>query len=129
MLPKNCPAFAILFLIGSSIALDTTIPYPCGVNIHFTNPTTQQEQVLDYMQQAGFKFVRTDLTWASVEQQQGVYDFSNFDPLVSATYQRGMGVLYVLDYGNPLYTGNNGSPDAQRYSRVLCTCSRGSVSA
>jgi hypothetical protein len=54
---------------------------------------------------AGVSFIRNDLTWASVETEAGVYDFvgSGFDELVDTCETLGLRILFILDYGNPLY--------------------------
>lgn len=73
-----------------------------GVNIHFT----RDDAVLDQIQAVGIRAVRMDFSWAGIESTAGVYSFSNQDALVAACEARGLGVLAILDYGNPLYTGS-----------------------
>ncbi len=77
-----------------------------GANIHFTTDDT----ALNVIQSAGFKWVRMDLVWDGVEKQPGVYDFSAYDSLLSATNSRGLKLHLILDYGNPLYTGSATAP-------------------
>lgn len=72
-----------------------------GAAIHFT----RDDRALDALKNAGFAWVRTDLTWESVERQPGVYDFSAFDALLDAVAARSMRAILILDYGNPLYGG------------------------
>jgi hypothetical protein len=67
-----------------------------GVNIHFV----QDDRALDLAASAGFSFVRTDLVWARVEKQ-GRYDFTPFDCLMRSLEARGLGALWILDYGHP----------------------------
>ena len=71
-----------------------------GVNIHFIRPDTK---LLDLAKRAGFGFVRMDLFWPMVEKSASQYDFSEYDLLMRALEERGMGALFILDYGNPLY--------------------------
>ncbi|MDP2914152.1 MAG: cellulase family glycosylhydrolase [Candidatus Aminicenantes bacterium] len=71
-----------------------------GVNIHFIRPETK---LLDLAKRAGFGFVRMDLFWPMVEKSASQYDFSEYDLLMRALEERGMGALFILDYGNPLY--------------------------
>jgi len=54
---------------------------------------------------AGVRLLRNDLEWAAVEQTPGGYDFATtgFDALADAAAQNGMRMLFILDYGNPLY--------------------------
>jgi len=76
------------------------IPETCGVNIHFT---AGHERDLDLIRQAGFRWVRMDMTWAAIERQRGRYDWSAYDALTRDLRNRGLGALYILDYSNPLY--------------------------
>eukprot|EP01045_Picozoa_sp_COSAG04_P028565 COSAG04_NODE_4468_length_2070_cov_3.061780_1_plen_125_part_10 len=46
-----------------------------GVNTHNAFPMTERE--LDLLQSAGFRWIRTDVMWASIEQQRGVYTFTH----------------------------------------------------
>jgi hypothetical protein len=71
-----------------------------GVNIHFIRPDTR---LLDLAKSAGFGFIRMDLFWPMVEKSASQYDFSEYDLLMRALEERGMGALFILDYGNPLY--------------------------
>jgi hypothetical protein len=59
---------------------------------------------------AGFTWVRTDLTWRDLEPQPGVYDFARFDQIVAAAEALGMKTLFILDYGNAFYTGGSRAP-------------------
>lgn len=80
-----------------------TIPDCVGVNIHFTG--AQREQV-DMIADAGFRFIRMDFHWASIEKKKGEYDFEAYDELVDSLARRGIRALFILDYGNPLYDDN-----------------------
>lgn len=77
-----------------------TIPDCLGVNIHFSGAPAKD---LDAIQAAGFRFVRMDVRWETVESQKGVYDFKAYDELTDATAARGIRILYILCYGNKLY--------------------------
>jgi hypothetical protein len=87
-----------------------------GVNIH----SLQDDRALDLAQDAGFSFVRTDLTWAKLEKQEG-YDFSPFDVLLHSLEARGMGVLWVLAYGHPAHGGPSpqSAQDIAAYARYV----------
>ncbi|MGI6418377.1 MAG: cellulase family glycosylhydrolase [Thermoguttaceae bacterium] len=76
------------------------IPAGVGVNIHFTRG---HEQDLDLIAAAGFRFVRMDFGWESIERQQGQYDWSAYDELTANLEKRGLRALYILDYSNRLY--------------------------
>jgi hypothetical protein len=80
---------------------------PClGVNIHLL----REDHDLDLAQAAGFQFVRMDMLWSNVERG-GRYRFFAYDRLLRALEARGMGVLWILDYGHP---DHGGSPPRKR---------------
>ncbi|MFN8494271.1 MAG: cellulase family glycosylhydrolase [Caldilineaceae bacterium] len=70
-----------------------------GVQIHFT----QDNRALDIAKAAGFTFVRMDLAWADIEQN-GQYNFSAYDGLLSALETRGMSALFEIDFGHPAHS-------------------------
>jgi len=76
-----------------------------GVNTHYASGGVVDHDALARLAEAGVRFIRNDLTWASVEKQLGVYDFvgSGFDELVETSESLGLRILFILDYGNPLY--------------------------
>ncbi|HXT62487.1 MAG TPA: hypothetical protein VN696_05580 [Pyrinomonadaceae bacterium] len=78
-----------------------TFPGGTGVNIHFTDA---QPGEIKMIAGAGFRWVRMDFVWAETERQRGVYDFSAYDRLLAALDQNRLNALFILDYGNPLYT-------------------------
>jgi hypothetical protein len=71
-----------------------------GVNIH----VLRDDPSLDAAHAAGFGFVRMDLLWANVERG-GRYRFFGYDRLLHSLDQRGMGALWILDYGHPDHGG------------------------
>jgi hypothetical protein len=77
------------------------VPNGFGVNIHFKG----EPRDLDLIADAGFKFIRMDLVWESIERKKGVYDFerSGYDDLTKGASKRGIRILYILDYSNRLY--------------------------
>ncbi|MGA3190282.1 MAG: cellulase family glycosylhydrolase [Bryobacteraceae bacterium] len=72
-----------------------------GVNIHLL----QDDHALDQAHAAGFEFVRMDMLWSNVERG-GRYRFFGYDRLLRALDARGMGVLWILDYGHPDHGGS-----------------------
>ncbi len=72
-----------------------------GVNIHLLRDNSSLDQARD----AGFRFVRMDLMWAQAERA-GRYRFFQYDALLRALDSRGMGVLWILDYGHPDHGGD-----------------------
>lgn len=83
----------------------TTLRNTIGVNTHYASGGRVDGEALARLAEAGVSFIRNDLTWASVEKERGVYDFvgSGFDALVDTAEALGLRILFVLDYGNPLY--------------------------
>jgi hypothetical protein len=72
-----------------------------GVNIHFIDPDPAEIKMIA---DAGFGWVRTDFKWELTEVERGKYDFTRYEPLVSELGRRNLRPLFILDYGNPLYT-------------------------
>ncbi|MEM4532000.1 MAG: hypothetical protein QXY39_09045 [Thermofilaceae archaeon] len=91
------------------------VPEGLGVNIHFIAPSPFELRDLDMIAYAGFKLIRMDLFWSTVERERGAYDFSGYDALTSALKERGLRPLYILCYGNPLYDG--GQPPRSEEAR------------
>src|SRR5262249_33757903 len=71
-----------------------------GVNTHYG---TDVDPGLDRFAAAGLRLVRNDLTWSQIERVPGQYDFSGPDRVVAALEQRGIHIIFILDYGNSLY--------------------------
>lgn len=79
---------------------ERVIPAPFGVNIHFTRALPGE---LNLLAAGGFRWVRMDMFWNTIEQVAGRYEFWEYDALVAAMTQRGIRIIFILDYGNPLY--------------------------
>src|ERR1051326_2286502 len=72
-----------------------------GVNVHFIDPRPGEVQMIA---EAGFRWVRTDFKWDLSQRERGRYDFSPYDRLLKQLDEFGIHPLFILDYGNPLYT-------------------------
>jgi hypothetical protein len=98
---------AEIFQAGATAAVEAPPPESAefgsrlGVNIH----VLQDDQALDLARDAGFRFVRMDLLWADVERN-GRFRFGGYDGLLRALDSRGMGALWILDYGHPNHGGS-----------------------
>lgn len=79
---------------------EPVLPAGVGVNIHFV---TGHERDLDLIAAAGFKFVRMDFAWASIETRKGQYDWSAYNELVANLEKRGLRAIFILDYSHPMY--------------------------
>lgn len=77
-----------------------------GVNIHFTDARPGE---LEMLAQAGFRWIRMDLGWASTEKTAAVYDFTAYDRLLASLEPRHLRALLIFDYTNPLYDDNKPS--------------------
>ena len=79
---------------------ERVIPEPFGVNIHFVHPLPGEASLLAA---AGYRWVRMDMFWNTIEQEQGRYTFGEYDALLATMAQRGIRIIFILDYGNPHY--------------------------
>jgi polysaccharide biosynthesis protein PslG len=80
-----------------------TIPNGLGVDIHFTKPRYGEMKMLA---DAGFKWIRTGLYWHLTELSKGVYDFSEYDILLSHLQKYRIRPVFAFVYTNPLYDHN-----------------------
>ena len=93
------------FELKSNVPL-STVAYPStyvgriGVTVQAYTLTA-----LDKLKAAGITMVRKDLRWDGVENSQGAFSFAQYDPLTTALTQRGMSVLWILDYGHTSHGG------------------------
>ncbi len=79
---------------------ETAFPAGMGVNIHFVRGQTRD---LDMIAAAGFKWIRMDFAWESIERKRGEYDWKAYDELSANLEKRGLRAIYILDYSNPIY--------------------------
>lgn len=108
-----------LILLAATQSSDYRTRYPLpsegsldgwGVNIHFTAPAPGE---VVKIRAAGFKWVRMDFIWNSIEREKGRYDFAAYHRLLDALDKEKMRPIFILDYGNDLYQqGSPRSPEA-----------------
>ncbi|HKP36654.1 MAG TPA: cellulase family glycosylhydrolase [Pyrinomonadaceae bacterium] len=79
----------------------STFPQGVGVNIHFTDPRPGEVKMIA---DAGFRWVRMDFIWELTEKERGRYDFAPYERLLAELEPHGIRALFILDYGNRLYT-------------------------
>ncbi|HLK10836.1 MAG TPA: hypothetical protein VKW76_05610 [Candidatus Binatia bacterium] len=60
-----------------------------------------REAYLGALDDLGWRGLRTDFTWTALEPARGAFAFADYDDLVSRASAHGIGVLGILDYGNP----------------------------
>lgn len=78
-----------------------TVDDSLGVNVHFIEPKPGEVKMIS---EAGFRWVRTDFFWEVTERERGRYDFSGYDHLLKQLDEFHLRALFILDYGNHLYT-------------------------
>src|SRR5436190_135267 len=78
-----------------------TVEESLGVNIHFVDPKPGEVRMIA---DAGFRWVRMDFIWEATERGRDQYDFSGYDRLLKQLDEFQIRALFILDYGNPLYT-------------------------
>ena len=93
-------------IISADFPPPLRIPDGIGVNIHFTHA---QSGEMEMLADAGFRWVRMDLTWSATEKTKGQYDFSSYDHLLYLCDKHHIRLMAILDYSNPLYD-NDQSP-------------------
>jgi len=92
--------FGLLRPLSAAELPSPVIPDGMGVNIHFTDPRPGEMEMLA---EAGFRWVRMDLSWGGTEREKGRYDFSAFDRLMAALEPHKIRALFILDYSNRHY--------------------------
>ncbi len=99
------------------------VPFGMGVNIHFTRASAATWRLLA---QSGFRFVRTDLTWQSVETAPGVFNFRTpgYDSLMRHLRAIGIRPLLILDYCNSLYPSPATAAGRAAFARFAATAVR-----
>lgn len=85
---------------GKPALPELMVPEGLGVNIHFTSPRPGEMKMLA---DAGFKFIRMDLSWGATERKKGEYDFSAYDRLIESLAPHNIRALFILDYSNRNY--------------------------
>jgi hypothetical protein len=87
--------------------IDTTDLGGMSTSITTTSPSSNELQMIV---EAGFHFVRVDMTWQSIEQEEGAYEWSTYDSLMQQLSNYGLRPIFTLDYSNTLYS-DTGAPN------------------
>lgn len=90
---------------------DSTVPNGLGINIHFTQPMPGEMEMLAA---TGVKWVRMDWGWGRTERAKGAYDWAEPDKLVAALEKHKLRAVFVLSYGNKLYSPVSPATDESR---------------
>ncbi len=86
------------------------VPPGMGVNVNLHFPASDINALAGRLSALGFGFMRLDMLWNLVEHTPGQYDFSLYDPILSALAAHGIRPLIILDYNNPLYDNTQSPP-------------------
>ena len=102
-----------------------------GVQTHFGQFRPGADDILDLIQGAGAGWIRDEVYWSEIEKEKGAFRFpAAYDLYLRAARARGIRVLLILDFSNPLYTGSDKrapATDAERqlfarYCREVVAC-------
>jgi hypothetical protein len=115
---------ALVLLSLSAGVVDAQLPEAgttqgLGLCISF-EPGWPSGQCLDYMQNAGDKFIRTWASWDFIERTKNSYTFATFDNLMADLQSRGIGMELSLCNGNSLYGTNPSDPAFQTGFKNYC---------
>ncbi len=116
------PLILILFTSVSNIAQN----YPFfGVQTHFGQiersdmDSASVVTMLDSISAAGIKIIRDEMYWSYIETTPGIYSFNpKFDFYVEQAHLRGISILLILNYNNPLYAPHAGSGITSDTNRI-----------
>jgi len=95
-----------LICVGSSRSFAADA-WPPGKNIgdaigvQIKNSASKED--LEAIKETGFKYVRLDLNWPSIETAAGVYDWSGADRIISDLRLSGLNAVIILGGSNKLY--------------------------
>ena len=79
-----------------------------GVQSHFGQFRPQPDELLDLIKAAGVGWIRDEVYWSEVEKDRSVFKFPPaYDAYLRAARARGLQVLLILDFSNPIYTGSD----------------------
>jgi len=79
-------------------------------------------RMLDSVKSCGIKFIRDECYWSEVEKVRGIYEYpKEVDNYVRAARERGIGILMLLDYNNPLYAAHAGAGISTDSNRIAFT--------
>ncbi len=80
------------------------------------------EILLDAAQNAGLTSIRDECWWSEIEKVKGIFTFPHtVDRLIRSIQRRGLSVLMILNYNNPLYAEGAGSGISTNSNRIAFT--------
>lgn len=72
-----------------------------AIGVQIKAPISREE--LENIKSVGFKYVRVELNWPSIETTAGVYDWSNADKVIADIRSLGFHAVLLLNGNNTLY--------------------------
>jgi hypothetical protein len=121
---KSCLRLLSLVLIGSTLMSCQSIrPAELGMTLHFRGADAATlTREFDLMAAMGVTWVRVDVDWSVIEDEQGRPDWASVDPIVDEAVRRDMNVLAVLaftpSWARPSSPGDIGAVRHARPARL-----------
>ena len=116
-------AFLCALAIPTFAAPHPSLPSPLlpdglGINIHSTDFLPGE---MPLFAATGATWTRMDFGWGKIETKRGVYDFSDYDRLLSQLEARKIRPIFILGYGNKLYSDvSPATPEARAAYARFC---------
>lgn len=130
---------------GPSISIATAVSLTAAIDqssstLGFANSNMYQlstddiDQELELMESLGVTNVRISIAWASIEAQEGQYNWDAIDYVVNAAADRNMGILGVLSEtpewaGTPYLAGMPDPAVFAQFAQMVATRYAGQISA
>lgn len=104
---NQTPNIPTLSPFDNYIEVNTPVDFQTSSGVQIKFPSDGFPMDPDLMNKiaynAGFGMVRGPMVWREIESEEGVFDWTNPDELVSQAAQRGLNVLFLLAFGNEVY--------------------------
>lgn len=105
-----------LSMVFSSVLFPQGVKSYYGVQTHFGQfyrgdmDSSSVSIMLDSLSSAGIQLIRDECYWADIEKEIGVYSFPpQVDFYIEESRKRGIEILMILNYNNPLYAPHAGA--------------------
>jgi polysaccharide biosynthesis protein PslG len=90
------------FATNNFLKISPILPDGLGVNIHFIDPRPGEMTLLA---NAGFRWIRVEISWEATENQKGKYNFSAYEKFLNILEKYNIRPILILGYTNPFYDG------------------------
>src|SRR5436309_14018376 len=114
-------------MVGGVVGWSAFTPSQGGVRARVRqNPTTDSvldrtginlraaeldQHTLNLVTTYGFRWIRTDISWRTLEPRPGAFDFDELRRGLQAAVDRGLKILRIRDDAHTVYTGMLTPPD------------------